>query len=619
MSSTVVDRPTALERSSPKAMDHTTRRVDVLTRTADVSDSVAADTISLLVVERLSSRLIVLPNDGKLTIGRGGGEGDILLDGSAASRVHADLIMAMGSVTITDRKSHNGTFVNGERVAGSKELSSGDVIAIGEATLVLHAPSIEARRQPLDLPQLRARIDDELARAMEYSGCFALAVLRMTPSRSRTARGTAAFRKLRRMDSLGVDGESLVALLPELIGEAARSAVAQLVDEVKPLCDEASAGIATYPGDGRDAETLLAAARAAAAVATPGAICTASEATLRHLIGETCIVVADPAMMRLYELIQRLASSEISVLILGETGTGKEIAASALHHWSPRASMPFVTLNCSALPETLAESELFGYERGAFSEARHAKPGLLERAHGGTIFLDEVGELAPAVQAKLLRVLEQQRITRLGDVREREVNIRIVAATNRNLEAAKRADQFRSDLYHRLSAATVEFLPLRHRRREIPLLARLFVDNECARSRRDPPQLTESTLAALASYAFPGNVRELRNAMRFAVAMAAGSLIQPWDLPPQIGGGGLAVGREGEYGGAEVPAVLTPAIQRFRPVAEELRELERTRMVEALEVCQGVQTHAAAAIGMPIRTFTSKMKQYGIVWRESKR
>jgi two-component system response regulator AtoC len=234
------------------------------------------------------------------------------------------------------------------------------------------------------------------------------------------------------------------------------------------------------------------------------------------------------------------------------------------------------------------------------------------------VFLDEVGDLPLAVQVKLLRVLEQRRITRLGDVRERDVDIRIVAATNRDLDAAVRAERFRADLLSRLNAAVVELPPLRHRRREIVLLARLFVENECARRKRPPLALAEATLFLLAEHDYPGNVRELKNAIEYAVATAEGEAIHPWNLPPRMTSHDAPAPLDATAGAGSA-ATPAPVARRFRPVAEELRELERARMIEALEASSGVQRHAAAAIGMPVRTFTFKLKQYGIVWREPKR
>ncbi|HEY5946155.1 MAG TPA: sigma-54 dependent transcriptional regulator [Kofleriaceae bacterium] len=314
------------------------------------------------------------------------------------------------------------------------------------------------------------------------------------------------------------------------------------------------------------------------------------------------MAVADPAMMRAYQLIARLARSDLSVLISGETGVGKEHVAHALHQGSRRAPNKLVALNCAALPDALVESELFGYERGAFSGAAMAKPGLLEEADGGTLFLDEVGELSLAAQAKLLRALERRRISRLGGLRDIAVDVRLVAATNRKLEDEVCAGRFRHDLLYRLNAATVSIPPLRARPSEIPLLAQLFLD----RARVDWPPLAISTAThgRLARHGWPGNVRELKNVMEFVAVTVDRGTIEPFHLPPPLGD---ATG--------ELPAP-EPA-RSFRPVAEELRELERRRMVEALAAARGVQKRAATLIAMPLRTFAMKAKQYGLIARLS--
>jgi two-component system response regulator AtoC len=349
------------------------------------------------------------------------------------------------------------------------------------------------------------------------------------------------------------------------------------------------------------------------------------QGAIRFLVGGRTVLVADPTMLRAFRLVRRLAASGLSLLVVGETGTGKENVAAAVHRWSARAAGPFVTLNCAALPETLIESELFGYQRGAFSDARFPKPGFLERAAGGTIFLDEVGELPAAAQAKLLRALEEKRITRLGDTREREVDIRVVAATHRDLEAECRAGRFREDLLFRLSAAVVFLPPLRQRPREVALLAREFLNEARARAGRPPLELSEAARRRLASYPWPGNVRELKNAMEYAAATVEGAIIQWWDLHPRISGHGPAGDDresfdEDDAASSELRPVAPPSEpRRFRPIAAELRDVERARILEALEAADGVQTRAAELISMPVRTFALRLKQYGITARVARR
>ncbi|WP_437587200.1 sigma 54-interacting transcriptional regulator [Sorangium sp. So ce1000] len=587
--------------SGPASLPLTTQTFDAL----ESPDS--RETCSyLLVIGASSSCRRALPHDGVLIVGRSD-EADVRLDTAAVSRRHAKLIVSGGELGITDLGSHNGTLVNGERIEGSRALGSGDVVTIGDATLLLRREPPSRGTTLIDVGRLRRRVEEEIERAADSARPFGLAVVSIGSVQDRAALAQRALSALRLVDIVAWDGVSHLAIgFPELGGDAARGAALHVVEAIAPLAPEARGGLACYPFDGGDTETLLAGARSAAATAAPGSIASASRTAVLHVIGKRTLVVADAAMIRLFDLIRRLAASDLPVLVLGETGVGKENAAAAVHHWSPRATMPLITLNCAALPETLVESELFGYEKGAFSEARAPKAGLLERAHGGTVFLDEVGELPLGVQAKLLRALEAKRFTRLGDVREREVDIRIVAATNRDLEAEVRAGRFRQDLLFRLSAAVVELPPLRHRRRELPILARLFLAEACARIGRPALEISEAALAALFAHPFPGNVRELKNAMEYAAATADGPVIEPWSLPERIAG---------------IDAPPTPAAEpsRFRPIAEEVRELERTRMRQALEAADWVQKRAAALLGMPVRTFTFKLRQYGISARERKR
>ncbi len=317
-----------------------------------------------------------------------------------------------------------------------------------------------------------------------------------------------------------------------------------------------------------------------------------AEAARRVDLGDRAAIIADPAMAKLYQLVERLAATELPVLITGETGTGKELAARALHQMSPRRARPLVTLNCAALQETLVESELFGYERGAFTGAATAKPGLLETASGGTLLLDEVGELSPAVQAKLLRVLETKRVLRVGDVRERAIDIRVIAATNRDLARDVAEGRFRRDLYFRLGAATIAIPPLRERPRELPILARAFLRDACLENGRDAMELSADAERVLAAHPWPGNVRELKHAMEYLSAVVPERSLEPRHL----------------HLFAAEP--LEPA--RFRPLADEVRELERTRITSALAAAGGNQRTAARLLGMPLRTFVFKLRAYGL-------
>jgi DNA-binding NtrC family response regulator len=321
-------------------------------------------------------------------------------------------------------------------------------------------------------------------------------------------------------------------------------------------------------------------------------------------LGDRAVVVADPAMRHVYTQLERLAPSELSVLILGETGTGKELAAAAVRFWSRRRDKPLVAINCAALPDTLAESELFGYERGAFSGAAAAKPGLLESAPGGTVFLDEIGDLSLTVQAKLLRVLEARRLTRLGSVTERSIDVRIVAATHRDLAVEVRAGRFREDLFYRLSVAVVRLPPLRARPRELPLLARRFLEEATASQGRAPLSLSEAAVAQLRAYPFPGNVRELKNLMEYVAATVIEPVVGPEHLEARLG----LPGAEPDAAAAPAPGAGAP----FRPLAEANRDFERQSIAAALAATGGNKTAAAKLLGVPLRTLMDKIKRHGL-------
>ena len=311
------------------------------------------------------------------------------------------------------------------------------------------------------------------------------------------------------------------------------------------------------------------------------------------------VIVDDEVMRRLHDLLARVAQGVISVLLLGATGVGKEIFAEQLHRLSPRSAGPFLRLNCAALSESLLESELFGHERGAFTGAVQAKPGLLESAHGGTVFLDEVGELPPMIQVKLLRVIEERRVTRVGGLQPRSIDVRFVAATHRDLEDLIRRERFRQDLYFRLNGISLLIPPLRERPRELPALAALFAAESCARAGLGAaPALSSEALEALLAHPWPGNLRELRNVMERAVLLTDHGVIEPRHLG--LDGAPTGTARPGDAPVADAG-----------PRAEG-SELERRRIIEALEQCAGNQTRTAEALGISRRTLVTRLTQFQI-------
>ncbi|WP_244219766.1 sigma 54-interacting transcriptional regulator [Corallococcus interemptor] len=566
-----------------------------------------ADRLYLLLVQGNTSTLVPLPREGSVVIGRAAGA-DVLVEDASVSRQHARVGVAEGEAFIADLGSHNGVRVNGERVQGTRPLDGGDVVTLGNVTLVFHRGERPLpERRALEAEGLRARLSEELDR-VRGSG-LAVSVLALEVESARVPQGElvrALHGALRLMDGVGQVGGTLMVLMPDLAGEEAEAAAAHLVSVLSPLAGRVRGGLASAPGDGMQTDALLGAAKAAALAAEAGGTRVSGPSMYRLALGERSVVVADAALTRLFELLRRLAASPLPVLIHGETGAGKENAAWAVHHWSPRSAQPFVPLNCAALPESLVEAELFGHERGAFSGADRARAGLLERASGGTLFLDEVAELSLPIQAKLLRALDQQVITRLGDSRERPVDLRVVAATHRVLADEVKAGRFRQDLFFRLSAAVVMLPPLRDRPRELPLLARAFLEDACARAGRPPLHLSAATMEVLGAHAWPGNVRELKNTVEYAVATSPGPVVEPSHLPESLRAEPEPEAEPRTEGRAETP-------RTFQNLAEELRTLERQRMMEALEATGGVQTRAAQLIGMPLRTFAFKLKQHRIV------
>ncbi len=547
----------------------------------------------VLVIVGGSSRRVALPVSGRVVVGRAT-EADLCIDDESISRRHAMFTVTRGEVSVADLDSHNGTRVNGERLDRMRRLLAGDVIQLGDAVLVIHGGA-ERARDVLDTELLRHRLDDEIERAAAYDRELGVIALAGAVGAAATVEALAG--ELRPIDLVAERGSLVVVLAPELDRDATRELAVRCLAR---LGGSVGAGFACCPDDGADADALLTLARVASSIAEPGQVVEAAAATSRLEIGDRMMIVADPAMVRLVELTRQLACTELTVLVRGDTGVGKEHIAHALHHLGPRASQAFVTLNCAAVQDTLIESELFGYERGAFTGATATKLGLLEAARGGTIFLDEIGELSHAMQAKLLRALDAKRITRVGSVVERDIDIRIVAATHRDLEQEAAAGRFRRDLYFRIGGATIVLPALRERRCEIAWLARSFLDDARLREGRDELRLSAGAMRGLARYGWPGNVRELRNAIAYGAAIATETAtIEIWHLPPHVSGLAESV-------------VLPPVGGAFRPIAEEVRELERRRMREAIAAADGVLKEAARLIGMPLRTFHLKAKHYGL-------
>jgi two-component system, NtrC family, response regulator AtoC len=337
------------------------------------------------------------------------------------------------------------------------------------------------------------------------------------------------------------------------------------------------------------------------------------------------VVVTSPKMKALYELAERVAGAPISVLLFGETGAGKEILAETIHRCSPRADKPFLRLNCGALSDSLLESELFGHEKGAFTGAVQTKPGLIESADGGTVFLDEIGEMPASLQVKLLRVLEERRITRVGGLKSRPIDVRVIAATHRDLEDEIQRGRFRQDLFFRLNGISLTIPPLRERTEEIEGLARLFLAQFSRRAGRQiSPVLSPEALALLKEHDWPGNIRELRNLMERALVLSTGHVITVDHLPVEK----MGLRRARSHSMSEPPpdllsataltpaggveAVVLPQDERASASHDAAGVDERRRIQEALEKCAGNQTQAARLLGISRTTLIVRLDQYGL-------
>jgi DNA-binding NtrC family response regulator len=347
-------------------------------------------------------------------------------------------------------------------------------------------------------------------------------------------------------------------------------------------------------------EVLRTTARAIARRRTPVSELECDKGVRKRVEDAPGLIGRDPAMREIFKLIGRVAPTDATVLITGESGTGKELVARAIHQHSPRAHRQLVVVNCAAIPEALLESELFGYERGAFTGAVQAKPGRLEAADGSSLFLDEIGELAPQLQAKLLRVLQDRSFERLGGTRSVRAAFRLIAATNQNLRALIQRGRFREDLFYRLNVVQIDVPPLRARRNDIPALAAEFLRSVEPKARRRVPELSEGAMQLLMNHDFPGNVRELENVIRRAAVLGSGPVIDAEDLKGIL-----------ESGGAQASDQLAPDLLEM-PFGDARRALEKTMIERALRQAGGNKAETARILGIRRQQLYLLMKTLGI-------
>lgn len=313
------------------------------------------------------------------------------------------------------------------------------------------------------------------------------------------------------------------------------------------------------------------------------------------------LVGSSTAMLEVYKLVARVADNKSTVLLQGESGTGKELIARAIHTNGPRREKPFIPVNCAALPDTLLESEMFGYEKGAFTGAVGSKMGLFESANGGTLFLDEIGDLGPPLQVKLLRVMQDQEVRRVGSTASTKVDVRIIAATNRDLEQLVKGGKFRDDLYYRLKVVPITLPSLRDRREDIPMLVHHFLQKCAAGTDHVVRGVSPEAMALLTDYRWPGNVRELENAIERAVSLSHGPLLMPEDLPESI-----------RQGSSSVTEVRDPILNSHDEAYLTLEEVEKRHLVRVLREMKGNKVKAAKTLGIDRRTLYRMAERFGL-------
>ncbi|MEQ8272922.1 MAG: sigma 54-interacting transcriptional regulator [Deltaproteobacteria bacterium] len=525
-------------------------------------------------------RTVDLTGTQPLRVGRGDGN-DLVLTDSRLSRRHAQI--ERDPLRITDLGSANGVLIDGERIAPQQptEFAPGAAVSLGGVMMLVQVVERPSERVLCTHAYFEARLDEEgRRRTRDRRTPFAVLAVRLEGKHSADVQRSLTS-KLGPLDAVAAYAPNEYEIL---LLDAAPSRAEAVADELREdfarLDLVAHVGLASFPSDGLTAQTLIAAARASLE---------------GRVVQEPApVVVEDETMKALYTMVERVARGTITVLLTGETGAGKEVLAEALHAASPRRRGPMVRINCAALSESLVESELFGYVKGAFTGALQDKRGLIEAGAGGTVLLDEVGELPPATQAKLLRVLETGRLRRIGGIEDRAVDVRFVAATNRDLVAEIERGMFREDLYYRLSGVSLHVPPLRERPSEIAPLVDRFVVDACRELGVPPLVVDEDAMALLVEYRWPGNIRELKNTIDRAVLLAdqritvtqlpAEKMTAKWSTKP-----------------IDLPRTSNPE-----------RDAARKRIEDALQACAGNQTRAAEKLGVSRQTLANWLDRYGI-------
>jgi DNA-binding NtrC family response regulator len=566
-----------------------------MTRPLDRTTLKGGDTVlhartTLVLYHRDGAMVAQLDKGRPLVVGRAA-PSDVEIPDPGLSRQHARFAWDDHGIWVEDLKSTNGTRKNGE-IVGHARIAPGDEIAIGPVMVTVHViSSVDDQLRGFDgHDRFLAALADEIVRARTFDRPLALLMVRAASAKDgHVSRWASRLRMaLRPVDRVGIYGPAAVlVLLPEASPDAVHAVAAALSGGEPAL----TCGAVSYPADGGSVDELIAALQAA----------TRTGRRAPDKAGDgVAMVVKNPAMKEVMATGKRLAHSTVAVLIHGETGTGKEVVARAIHDGGPRRKQALRCINCAAIPGMLIESVLFGHEQGAFTGADKSARGIFEQADGGSVLLDEIGELAASAQAALLRVLETKKVTRVGGEKEIEVDVRVIAATHRDLEAMVEAGRFRQDLWYRLNTVTLRIPPLRERVDEIRPLAERFLKEARRSSGSEVRTIDARALAALEGYAWPGNVRELRNVIERAVVLAEGATITPDDLTERVRGGARGAAADPEP--ADEPG----------DYREHVRRYEAELILRALHKHNGNQTEAARALNLPLRTLVHKIQSYGI-------
>ncbi len=531
------------------------------------------------------SFFVDLQEEGSTVIGRSE-EADVQLPTPTMSRQHFELRWVDDRLTVKDCDSTNGTLLNGVRLEEETLLKGGDQITAGDALVVVGVSSPQAPLQCIRPTEVfEERLGAVLLRASRLGRMVALVRVRIQGPLEQAAPGITKV--------LGaLPGRANVRAIGPLDFHVA---IESAVEQVRPICASLAAdssapgpqlafGVAIFPAEAQDLASLVRAADSAF-----------DRGPRPEETPPSGPVAVDPATQRVFALVDRVARSNGTVLIVGETGVGKELVARGIHDGSARAAGPFVPVNCGAIPSSMLASEFFGHERGAFTGAQGRRAGLFETASGGTLFLDEIGEIPLADQAHLLRAIESRSITRLGGTERISLDIRILAATNRNLRELVQLGRFRQDLLYRLDVLTIVVPALRDRRGDIaPLVERFLAER--ARAGAEAPLLSVGAISVLEQYNWPGNVRELRNVIERLALLSEGPEISELEAADML------------YGEA-LPGVDLHAETDLKTL---LSTVEHAAIERALRGCGGNQTLAAQKLGISRRTLIYRMRTHGI-------